>query len=93
MARPSRLEFPCAVYHLTSRGNARRPIFKDDRDRSLFLTLPGHVADRYGWLCHADCLMDIHDHLPIETPQPTSRSACASSMVDTLRRTIAGMTG
>ena len=37
MARPLRLEFPGAVYHLTSRGNARQKIFLTDADRELFL--------------------------------------------------------
>lgn len=63
MARPLRLEFPGAVYHVISRGNARHNIVDDDRDRSQWLTLLAHVVDRYGWFCHAYCLMD-------ETPQP-----------------------
>ena len=42
----------------------------DDQDRSAFLTVFGQVIDRYGWLCHAYCLMDNHYHLLIETPQP-----------------------
>ncbi len=70
MARPLRLEFPGAVYHVTSRGNARQNIVHDDRDRSHFLSLLAHVIDRYGWLCHAFCLMDNHYHLLIETPKP-----------------------
>ena len=37
MARPLRIEFPGAVYHVTSRGNARRKIFLDDEDREGFL--------------------------------------------------------
>ena len=71
MARPLRLEFPGAVYHLTSRGNARLDIVADDRDRAQFLTLMAHVVDRYGWRCHAYCLMDNHYHLLVETPKPT----------------------
>jgi putative transposase len=70
MARPLRLAFPGAVYHVTSRGNARQDIVVDDRDRSQFLSLLAHVVDRYGWLCHAYCLMDNHYHLLLETPQP-----------------------
>jgi REP element-mobilizing transposase RayT len=42
----------------------------DDRDRAQFLTLLAHVIDRYGWLCHAYCVMDNHYHLLLETPQP-----------------------
>jgi REP element-mobilizing transposase RayT len=70
MARPLRLEYPGAVYHVTSRGNARQNIVLDDRDRALFLDRLAHVIDRFGWRCHAYCLMDNHYHLVIETPQP-----------------------
>jgi len=69
MSRPLRLEYPGAVYHLTSRGNARQEIFLDDTDRELFLSTLSHVISRYGWLCHAYCLMDNHYHLLIETPK------------------------
>ncbi|MGA6827320.1 transposase [Nitrospira sp. NS4] len=71
MTRPLRLEYPGAVYHVTGRGNARQAIVAEDRYRTQFLTLLAHVIDRYGWLCHAYCLMDNHYHLLIETPQPT----------------------
>jgi len=37
MARPLRIEFPGAVYHITSRGNERKAIFRDDQDRKMFL--------------------------------------------------------
>ena len=70
MARPLRLEFPHAVYHVTSRGNARQDIVASDQDRTAWLTLLAHVIDRFGWLCHAYCLMDNHYHLLLETPQP-----------------------
>ena len=67
MARPMRIEFPGAVYHVTSRGNARAPIFIDDSDREDFLSILGSVVRRYNWLCHAYCLMGNHYHLIIET--------------------------
>lgn len=68
MARPLRIEFPNAVYHVTTRGNARAAIFADDTDRKLFCTILGQVVTRFNWLCHAYCLMDNHYHLLIETP-------------------------
>jgi REP element-mobilizing transposase RayT len=71
MARPLRIEYPGAVYHLTARGNARQPIFRDDQDRERFLGTLDHVIARYGWRCHAYCLMTNHYHLLIETPKPT----------------------
>jgi hypothetical protein len=60
MARAVRIEYPGAVNRVTSRGNARQDIVEDDRDRSQWRALLAHVADRYGWLCHADYLMDNH---------------------------------
>jgi len=68
MARPLRIEFPGAVYHITSRGNERKAIFRDDRDRKIFLDTLADVTHRYNWLCHAYCLMDNHYHLLIDTP-------------------------
>jgi putative transposase len=70
MARPLRIEFPGAIYHVTSRGNARRKIFLDDEDKGCFLSTLAWVVERFGWICHAYCLMDNHFHLIIETPQP-----------------------
>jgi REP element-mobilizing transposase RayT len=69
MARPLRLEFPGAIYHVTARGNARGVVFLDDEDRESFLVCLGEVIVRLGWLCHAYCLMDNHYHLLIETPE------------------------
>ncbi len=69
MARPLRIEFPGAIYHITTRGNARKAVFRDDVDRDLFLDALSEVVTRFGWLCHAYCLMDKHYHLLIETPR------------------------
>jgi REP element-mobilizing transposase RayT len=68
MARPLRIEYPNAVYHVTSRGNARNKIFLSDQDRENFLFVLSSVIKRFNWLCHAYCLMDNHYHLMIETP-------------------------
>lgn len=69
MARPLRIEFPGAVYHITTRGNARCDIFRDDRDREKFLDILGETIERYHWLCHAFCMMPNHYHLLAETPE------------------------
>ncbi|HED16333.1 MAG TPA: addiction module toxin RelE [Gammaproteobacteria bacterium] len=71
MARPLRIEFAGALYHVTSRGNAQEAIYLTDEDRSTFLTLLEKTCERYGWYCHAYCLMDNHYHLLIETNTPT----------------------
>jgi putative transposase len=68
MARPLRIEFAGAVYRVTSRGNERKAIFRDDQDRKMFLDTLADVTLRYNWLCHAYCLMDNHYHLLIDTP-------------------------
>ena len=69
MARPLRIEFPSAVYHVTARGNARQDIFLDDEDRLLFLRVLENVAVRFRLVVHAYCLMDNHYHLLLETPE------------------------
>jgi len=69
MARPLRIEYPGALYHITTRGNARASIFKDDADRQAFLRILSKVIERHQWLCHAYCLMGNHYHLLIETPK------------------------
>ncbi len=71
MARPLRVEFPGAVYYLTTRGHQQQSIFVDDEDRQAFLTLLDEVVERYYWVCHAYCLMDNHYHLVIETLEKT----------------------
>lgn len=68
MARPLRLTFPGALYHVMARGNARQAIFLDAGDRIRFLDVLARAGDRYRWICLAYCLMDNHYHLVIETP-------------------------
>ncbi len=70
MARPLRIEYPGAVYHITSRGNRRGGIFLDDEDRRIFLTVLTETLRRFNTSCHAYCLMGNHYHLVIETPEP-----------------------
>ncbi len=68
MARPIRLEFAGALYHVTSRGDRQENIYEDDTDRKSFLSLLQQIAKDYNWLIHAYCLMDNHYHLIVETP-------------------------
>ncbi len=68
MARPLRIEFSGALYHVTSRGDRREPIFEDDEDRLKFLNILEEVVGRFNWVCHAYCLMTNHYHLVVETP-------------------------
>ncbi len=68
MARPLRIEYEGAVYHITTRGNARQRIYFSDVDKTAFLRIFAEVVARFGWICHAYCLMPNHYHLLIETP-------------------------
>jgi len=68
MARPLRLEFAGALYHITSRGNRQESIYESDKDRENFLSILAEGCVAYNWICHAYCLMDNHYHLLIETP-------------------------
>ena len=70
MARPLRLEYENAVYHVTSRGNSGTEIFIEDVDREHFLEVLANAIDRFGWICHAYCLMATHYHILIETSEP-----------------------
>ena len=67
MARPIRIEFAGAFYHVTSRGDRREAIYEDDTDRFRFLEVLGYVVERFNWRCHAYCLMTNHYHLVVET--------------------------
>lgn len=69
MARPLRFDFPGAVHHVTTRGNAQAPIFVDDTDRNALLRVLQDVIGQWHWQCHAYCLMNNHYHLLIETPE------------------------
>ncbi len=69
MARPLRIEFPGAIYHVTSRGNGRQAIFVDDQDRRAFLSVLERVVRRFDVIVYAWCLMDNHYHLLLETPR------------------------
>jgi putative transposase len=74
MSRPLRLEFEGGVYHIVARGNERRDIFRDDRDRERYLERLSHYRDRFGFQLLAFCLMSNHVHLVVETGKmPLSR--------------------
>ena len=68
MARPLRITFPGAFYHITSRGNEQKVVFKSKRDREKFLEYLESATQRYDALIHAYCMMDNHVHLLLETP-------------------------
>ena len=68
MTRPLRIEYPGAFYHVTSRGNERKDIFKSNTDREMFLSYLESAHQKYEAVVHAYCLMSNYYHLMIETP-------------------------
>jgi len=68
MARPLRIELPGGIYHVTSRGDRREPIYLGDADRVAWLELLGEVCELHNWRCHGYCLMGNHYHFVVETP-------------------------
>ena len=75
MARPLRIEFPGAFYHVMNRGNEGKNIFKSKRDREKFLEYVGKAVERYELKIHTYCLMTTHYHFLIETPYPNLSQA------------------
>lgn len=70
MARPLRLNYAGGVYHVTARGNERKAVVRDDRDRARWVDTLAQVVDRYRVRCHAWVLMTNHYHVLLETPTP-----------------------
>lgn len=69
MARPLRLKYEGAVYHVMARGHERGSTFRDDRDRERFLGILADVTEDHAWIVHGYCLMGNHFHLLVETPR------------------------
>ena len=69
MARPIRIEYPGAVYHVMARDNQGQAIYADDLDRQAWLQTLGQACEKTGWRVHAYVLMGNHHHLLVETPE------------------------
>lgn len=70
MPRPLRPQLPDGIYHITSRGIQKLPIYRDDEDREAFLEILGVVVAKYAWTCLEYCEMTNHYHLLVQTPDP-----------------------
>ncbi len=68
MGRPLRIEYPYAFYHVTSRGNEQKDVFKSQKDREKFLSYLESATERYSAVIHAYCLLSNHYHILLETP-------------------------
>lgn len=75
MARPLRVEYPGAFYHVISRGNGGERIFRTESDYTKLLEYLGKATERFGVTVYTYCLMSNHYHLLIETPQPNLSTA------------------
>lgn len=69
MTRPLRLEFADALYHVTSRGDRRAPIYLDDTDRAFWIQALADVCVRFHFVIHSFCQMGNHFHLLLETEE------------------------
>jgi putative transposase len=69
MARPLRIQYPGALYHVMARGNQGQAVFPDESDRVRFLETLGEAGEKTGWQIHAYVLMGNHYHLLVETPE------------------------
>lgn len=69
MSRPLRIEFPGAIYHVTSRGDRREPIFEGDADREALLGVVAQAMGRFDAQMLAYCLMGNHYHFVLHTRQ------------------------
>jgi REP element-mobilizing transposase RayT len=69
MPRIARRALPDGLFHVTARGVAREPIFRDGIDYAEFRRQLLAVRDLYEWTLHAWCLLPNHYHLVVETTQ------------------------
>jgi len=75
MSRPLRIEWEGGFYHITARGNEKRPIFRIERDFLRFIGCFERIYERYGVVIHAYVLMTNHYHLLLETPRANLSTA------------------
>ena len=68
MARPIRIEYPGAYYHVTSRGNARERIFDNESDYEAFIEILAESVNKYAVVLISFVLMANHYHLLLKTP-------------------------
>jgi len=69
MARPLRIEYPGAWYHVMNRGRRKEQIFFNEKDYILFIKILGDCVRLYGFEIHAYSLMPNHYHLLIHILQ------------------------
>ena len=88
MARPWRIQYEGALYHVFSRGNYQQRIFVTDDDRYLFLDTLGQMSERYDIDVFVYVLMDNHYHLLVRTPKANLSKSMGNSSNLGLRHRI-----
>jgi len=78
MARPLRIEYPGALYHVTSRGDRQEAIFDDDQDRTAFLNILSEVVSRFRWRTYMD---DPAGYVLFDTAEPSGVQVAAVMFV------------
>jgi putative transposase len=76
MARPLRLEFSGALYHITARGNAQHAIFLSDADREQFIRLLGSEVRQQHWRCYVYCCRHSFSNLSFANPRTDHFALC-----------------
>jgi REP element-mobilizing transposase RayT len=79
MARPLRIQYPGAVYHVMNRGGSRQRVFLEKQDYEGFLKTIGEVCDRWAVEVFACCIMGNRYHVCLRTPEGKSFSGDAAS--------------
>ena len=90
MARPLRIEYPGAYYHVTSRGNEQKAIFRDDRDRERLLELLDRAVKHFHLRLHGYVLMGNHYHLLVETPRGGLKSLAGKAVLGSFEFRVSG---
>lgn len=70
MGRMPRIQLAGALYHVTTRGNAKQRICLDDWDYTWLVAQIGEAVTRFDWICQSYCVLGNHFHLSVETPEP-----------------------
>lgn len=70
IGRTPRIQFAGALYHVTTRGNAKQRVCLDDWDFAWLVAQIGEAVTRYGWVCHSYCVLGNHFHISVATPEP-----------------------
>jgi len=71
MARPIRIQYPGAVYHVMARVNQGREVLRDNSPRKVLLASLGEVCPKAGWRTLAQAPAAKHYHLLLQTPEPS----------------------